>query len=193
MRILFTLFLLISLTFPLFQVKSNSSADSAIEYVKDKMLDGNWGKIANEVIDFTEKALKKEKALNNSSFSTIKNSILTGYGVGFSSIGATVVTWNNYRFNRFEIVPLLPITIILIVLLQVICHNYFYKKRNAILSVINMLLALSIFGNCIGNDNYTGYLIGIVLFLIVQISYMIYFYWFPYNKVIVENDGNQSS
>ena len=142
MRLIFTLLLLTSLTFPLFQVKSNSPTDSAIDYVKEKMLNGNWGKIANEVIDFTEKAIKKEEASNSGVFSTIKNSILSGYGVGFSSIGATVVTWNNYRFNRFEIVPLLPIFIILIVLTQVLFHSYFYKKRNAILSVTNMLLAL---------------------------------------------------
>lgn len=193
MRIVFTIMLVLSLTLPLFKVKIDNSTDNTIDYIKEKVLDGNWGMIANEVIDITEKVLQKEKESKVGVFAKIKNSIISGYGVGFSSIGAAVVSWNNYRFNRFELVPSLPLFIILMILIQIFFHNYFYKKRNAILSVLNMLIALSIFGNCIRNENYSGYLFGILLFLLVQISYMVYFYWFPYKDVTIESDESQSS
>jgi hypothetical protein len=193
MRIIFTALLALCLTLPLFKVKNNNSTDTAIDYIKEKMLDGNWGMIANQVIDISEKVIQKEKESKKGVFNKIKNSILTGYGVGFSSIGAAVISWNNYRFNKFELVPILPLFIIFTILIQVFFHNYFYKKRNAILSVLNMLLALSVFGNCIGHENYSGYLIGILIFIVIQISYMVYFYWFPYKISITESDENQSS
>lgn len=193
MRILFTVLLILSLTFPLFQVKSDRPTDRLIDFAKEKILDGNWGMITNELIEVTEKLIKEDKETEEGLISKTKNTVITGYGVGFSSIGAAVVSWNNYRFKTFEIVPILPLFIIFTVLLQILFHGYLYRSRNAILSVLNMLLAVSIFGNCIGNENYSGYLNGVILFMIIQVSYMIYFYWFPYKKVINENDGIQSS
>jgi hypothetical protein len=180
MRIGFTLLLIVSLTLPLFQVKSNSSTHSAIDYIKEKVLDGNWGMIANQVINITESAFEERRTNQEGVFSKIKNAIITGYGNGFSSIGAVLITWNNYRFDRFELVPTLPLFIIFIITIQVLFHNYFYKRRNAILSVLSMLLVLSVFGNCIGHESYSSHLTGLLLFVAVQIAYMIYFYWFPY-------------
>lgn len=149
--------------------------------------------IANQVINFTEKMIKEKNEEQSGVLNNIKHSITTGYGVGFSSIGAGIIAWKNYRFNNYNIVPILPLFIILTIFVQVFFHNYFYKTRNAILSVLNMLLALSIFGNCIGNEVYSGYLFGILIFLLIQISYMIFFYWFPYKKITVENSENQMS
>lgn len=193
MRVIFTILLLLSLTIPIFQVKSNNPTDNAIDYIKEKVLDGNWGTIAKEVINISEKALRTESEQKKSFLARVSNPILTGYGVGYSSIGAAMVSWNNYRFERIDIVPILPLFIIVTILFQMIFHNYFYKNRNAILSVINMMLALSIFGNCIGHEYYSGYLTGILLFLIIQISYMIYFYWFPFKNITTVYDENQSS
>lgn len=193
MRIVFSILLLFSLTIPLFQVKNNSSTDSAIEYVKDKLLKGNWGTIANQVITFSEKVLQEKEDSKKNITSKVKNNIITGYGIGFSSIGAVLATWNNHRFNRYEEVTIIPLFIILATLLQLIFHNYFYKSRNAIISIINMLLSLSVFGNCIGHENYSGYIIGIIVFLLIQISYMVYFYWFPYKNVTKQDDGIQAS
>lgn len=193
MRIIFSLLLLFSLTLPLFQVNKNSSTDTAIDYLKDKLLDGNWGMLANQVINISEKVLQKENATERKFIPKVKQNIITGYGIGFSSIGAAIVSWNNYRFNRFELVPIIPLFMIFTILLQVFFHRYFYRKRNAILSIINMLLSLSVFGNCIGHENYSGYLVGLLIFILIQITYMIYFYWFPYKNIILENYESQTS
>lgn len=193
MRIVFSILLLFSLTLPFFRINNNSSTDSAIEFVKDKLLQGGWGSIANEVITFSEKVIQEEKNSKTGVIGKTKHYIITGYGIGFSSIGALLATWNNYRFNRYEIVTIIPLFIILSTLLQLIFHNYFYKNRNAIIAIINMLLSLSVFGNCIGHENYTGYLYGIIAFLLIQISYMIYFYWFPYEKITKQDNEIQAS
>lgn len=193
MRLFFSILLLLSLTIPLFQVKNNNSTDTAIEYLKERLLDSNWGTIANHVINITEKVIQEEKSLDKGFVYSLKQNIITGYGVGFSSIGALVVTWNNYRFGRFDLVPIIPLIMILTILLQLIFHQYFYKNRNAILSIINMLLSLSVFGNCIGHDTYSGYLLGILIFILIQTSYMIYFYWFPYKEITTVKNENQVS
>jgi O-antigen/teichoic acid export membrane protein len=192
MRIIFSSLLLFSLTLPLFQVNNNST-DTAIDYLKDKLLYGNWGMIANQVINISEKVLQKENASERTFISRVKQNIITGYGIGFSSIGAAIVSWNNYRFNRFELVPIIPLFMIFTILLQVFFHRYFYRKRNALLSIINMLLSLSVFGNCIGHENYSGHLVGLLIFIVIQITYMVYFYWFPYKNIILENNESQTS
>jgi hypothetical protein len=174
-------------------VKNNNSTDTAIEYIKDKILDDNWGTIANQVIHISEKVIQDESRTEVGLISKLKQNIITGYGAGFSSVGALIVTWNNYRFGRFDLVPTIPLLMTLAILLQLIFHNYFYRNRNAILSIINMLLSLSVFGNCIGHDNYSGYLLGIVVFILIQISYMIYFYWFPFKEVTMPDNESQMS
>lgn len=191
MRVVFNILLIFSLTLPLFKVNNNNSTEKAVDYIKEELLNGSWGMVANQVINFTEKIMTEKKEEQTGVINNIKYSLTTGYGVGFSSIGAGIVAWNNYRFNNYDIVPILPLFIILTILVQVFFHNYFYKTRNAILSVLNMLLALSIFGNCIGNELYSGYLFGMLIFLLIQISYMIYFYWFPYKRVTVGSSENQ--
>lgn len=195
MRIIFSILLLFSLTLPLFEVKNNSSTDRAIDYLKDKILDSNWGSVANQVINLSEKVLKEKEEKENEKglASRLKQSITTGYGVGYSSVGAFVISWNNFRFGRFDIVPIIPLIMILVIILQVTFHPFFYRNRNAILLIVNMLLSLSVFGNCIGHDNYSGHLIGIVIFILIQISYMIYFYWFPYKEITVVKNENQES
>ncbi|PHR49264.1 MAG: hypothetical protein COA32_04215 [Fluviicola sp.] len=193
MRIIFSILLALSLTLPLFKVQNNNSTETAIEYLKDQLLDSNWGTIANQAIKFSEKVLEEKKEPKKGLFPALKYNIVTGYGIGFSSIGAIEVALNNYRFDRYDLVPIIPLFIIIATLLQLIYHQSLYRNRNSILSIINMLLTLSVYGNCIGHENYSGYLLGIIIFMLIQTSYMIYFYWFPYNKVIVENDGNQSS
>lgn len=193
MRITFSILLLFSLTLPLFQVKNSNRTDTAIDYIKDKLLESSWGSIANQVINLSEKVLQEENEVEKGYASLIKQKIITGYGVGFSSIGALIVSWNNYRFDRFDLVPIIPLFMIILTLLQLILHQYLYRNRNAILSVINMLLSLSVFGNCIGHNNYSGYLLGIVVFILIQISYMIYFYWFPFKKItVVKNESHAS-
>lgn len=182
MRIIFSVLLILSLSAPLFKVQNNTSTDTAIEYLKDQLLDGRWGTIANQVIKVSEKVLEEKNESKKGFIPSIKYNIVTGYGVGFSSIGSMEVAWNNYRFDRYDLVPIIPLFIIIATLLQLIFHQYLYRNRNSILSIINMLLTLSVFGNCIGHDNYSGYLLGIIVFMLIQTSYMIYFYWFPYKK-----------
>lgn len=193
MRILFSVLLALSLTSPLFEVQNNNSTDTAIEYLKDQLLDGSWGTIANQVIKVSEKVFEEKNESRKGIIQATKYNIITGYGIGFSSIGAIEVSWNNYRFNRYDLVPIIPLFIVLATILQIIFHHFFYKNRNSILSVINMLLSLSVFGNCIGHENYSGYLIGMIILMLIQTSYMIYFYWFPYKEVTMQHNENHAS
>lgn len=190
MRIVFTLLLLISLTLPLFTVKKNIT-DSVSDYAFDKIAEGNWGTIANRVLDFIEITKDKNENQTKNIIDRLKNGILTGYGLGFSSIGASFMVWNNYRYGKIDIVPILPVVIIFLTLIQISFHNYFYRNRNSIIGIFNMLLVLSVFGNCIRHAQYSGYLNGLLIFLAIQILYMGYFYWFPYKKTIKVHDENQ--
>lgn len=80
MRIVFTVLLVLSLTLPVFQVKSGNATHSALDYIRENVLDGNWGRIADRVINITEKAFEeKEKSERSTAYSKIKNAIITGY------------------------------------------------------------------------------------------------------------------
>lgn len=181
MRIIFSFLLLTSLTCPLFTIKNNPT-DTAYEFIKDKISAGEWGNIANHVLNIATSTNNVEHEKKNI-FYQIKDQISSGYGNGISSIGAVFIVWNNYRYDQVDVVPILPVFIIILTLVQLFYHSYFYKNRNSIISIMNMILVLYVFGNCIGHEYYSGYFVGTLIFLAIQITYMIYFYWFPYISV----------
>lgn len=186
LRILFALVLLFSITLPLFERKHSDfeMVEDSFEYAAKKWAEGAWSFITDAVITIKDKIIEEDEVMPKSSWEKTLDQFYTGYGYGVSSLGGAKKAWNNYKHKEYHVIPILTVSIVVITLIQIIFLNTLYKRRNPILGFINILLVLSIFGNCISSDKYDGLLYGSLIFVLIHSIYMLFFYYYkPKSKL----------
>ncbi|MDX1651695.1 MAG: hypothetical protein R3277_04330 [Brumimicrobium sp.] len=185
-KIIIALILLFSLTLPVLEVKPNTS-EKLIEGLGDKL--SEWtnnllGDFSETLGVLKEKLLKKEQIEPRTFWENVKTTVFSGYGHGLSPAGSTYLLWDQLRFGQISLLHLLNLLITLCSILQILFLNYFLRKRNGFLGILNILLILSVYGYSVEDEYYNGFFKGITFYLIIQISYVLFnrFYVVNYRK-----------
>jgi hypothetical protein len=172
-RLLFFFAFLLSLSLPVFKRETSDfdlvekGVSSVIEQIGEK----TWGIFSDALTAVKDKLFEDEKPIPPTWAERWKERIYTGFGYGFSPIGAMEKALHDHKFNtihwpaRMGVLQCFLTVFILILFFIPKLHHYI-----GILALILLLVTIFQLGLLVGDKEYTSLTYGILLFCLPAVT-----------------------